>query len=53
MTTKGEKVSILQIGSKRHYPLVNRNMKRMAHKRKDKNLSHSKQIKGTRRNIRR
>jgi len=35
MTTKGSKESIIQIGSHRHFPLVERNMKRIAHKRKD------------------
>jgi hypothetical protein len=52
MTIKGEKASIIQIGSQRYFPLLERNMKRIAHKRKDKIDSHGVNIRGTRRKTR-
>jgi len=51
MTTKGSKESIIQIGSHRHFPLVERNMKRIAHKRKDE-VTPKRTLKGSRRKTR-
>lgn len=48
MTTKGSKESIIQLGSHRHFPMVERNMKRVSHKRKDE-VTPKRTKKGSRR----
>jgi len=53
MVTKGKPQSLLQVGSKRHWPLVERNMKRIAHKRGESTHSSHYNKKGSRRTSRR